>query len=341
MGGNTVPTGPKSDPRVRNQNVTPRASRRIDRSRSRRRSAIDFGGIFRTALSLAKPAAILIAIVVAILGYNALANSRLFLLNRVIVSDAAAPLQADVEQMIRRTVGQSRLMEVDLCALRQKIEAMPRVKAASVSRVLPDGIFVRIVERQPAILVRRDSEALMWLDEDAVEMGEFSEVKLRGSKPGDAPEIPPIAQGFAESPRSQSAMAEDRERIAIYKQIEREFSEEPNPLWSLIDQIDLTFIKDINVRLAHPPVLIHIGSTDFRKRFERALQVLQAVKRGDSELPSRFRVQDVDRLIQNANNISFIDAARGDRIVVNIATPGALKTVRQESVPDKVPKKKK
>lgn len=336
-------TGPKNDIRVRNQNVTPRASRRIDRSRSRHRSAIDLRSIFRTALAFAKPAAVLVTIVVAILGYNALANSRLFVLNRVIVSDAAPQLQTEVEQLIRRNVGQSRLMEVDLAALRQKIEAMPRVRGASVSRVLPDGIFVRVIERQPAILVRRDSEALVWLDEDAVEMGEFSDVKLPGSssKPGDASEIPPIAKGFAEGSRTQSAIAEDRERIAIYKQIERDFSEEPNPLWSLIDQIDLTFTRDINVRLAHPPVLVHIGSTDFRKRFERALLVLQAVKRGDSELPTRFRVQDIDRLIQNASNISFIDAARGDRIVVNIATPGATKTVRQESIPNKTPKKKK
>lgn len=336
-------TGPKNEPRVRNQSVTPRASRRIDRSRSRHRSSIDLRGIFRTALAFAKPVGILITIVCAVLGYNALANSKLFLLNRVVVSDAGPALQAEVEQVIRRTVGQSRLMEVDLSALRQKIEAMPRVKAASVSRVLPDGIVVRVVERQPAILVRRDSEALTWLDEDAIEMGEFSEVKLPGSAstPGESSEIPPIAKGFTEGARSQSAIAEDRERITIYKQIEREFKEEPNPLWSLIDQIDLTFTRDINVRLAHPPVLIHIGSTDFRKRFERALQVLQAVKHGDSELPTRFRVQDIDRLIQNANNISFIDAARGDRIVVNIASPGVTKTVRQDSVPDKTPKKKK
>jgi len=269
--------------------------------------------------------------VLVILGYNALAGSKLFLLHRVTISDAGTALQADIEQMIRRTVGQTKLMDVDISALRQKIEAMPRVRGASVARVLPDGIFVRVVERQPAVLVRREAEALVWLDEDAVEVGEFSDVKLHGasSKPGTASEVPPIAKGFAEGNRSQSSIAEDRERIVIYKQIEREFSEGPNPLWNLIDQIDLTFTKDVNMRLAHPPVLIHIGSTDFRKRFERALQVLQAVKQGDSELPSRFRVQDIDRLIQNANNISFIDAARGDRIVVNIATPGA-KAVRQE-----------
>jgi POTRA domain-containing FtsQ-type protein len=327
---------PKNEPRVRNQRVVPRASRRIDRTRSRGRSSIDVRRIFRTAAAFAGPAAVLIAVVLVVIGYNALASSRLFLLRRVTVSDAGSALQADIEQMIRRGVGQTRLMEVDLSALRQKIETMPRVRGASVARVLPDGIFVRVVERQAAVLVRRDSEGLVWLDEDAVEMGEFSEVKPPNStsKPGDASEIPPIAKGFAEGNRSQAAIAEDRERITIYKQIEREFSEGSNPLWTLIDQIDLTFTKDINVRLAHPPVLIHIGSTDFRKRFERALQVLQAVKQGDAELPNRFRVQDVDRLIQNANNISFIDAARGDRIVVNIATPGAQKTVRQE------PKKK-
>lgn len=335
--------GPKSDSRVRNQNVVPRASRRIDRSRSHRRKTIDFGNIFKTAAAFAKPAALIVLLAAAVLGYNVLANSPLFQLHHITVSDAGQALQTDIEQMIRRTVGQTGLMEVDLGALRQKIEAKPRVRAASVARVLPDGIFVRVVERQPAVLVRRESEALVWLDEDAVEMGEFSEVAVPGSssKPGEAPEIPPIAKGFAEGTRSQSAIAEDRERIAIYKQIEHEFSEEPNPLWSLIDQIDLTFTKDVNVRLAHPPVLVHIGSTDFRKRFERALQVLQAVKQGDSELPSRFRVQDIDRLIQNANNISFIDAARGDRIVVNIATPGAQKTVRQDPKPDKSPKKKK
>ena len=323
---------PKNDPKVRNQQVAPRASRRIDRTRSRTRRSIDLRKIFRTAASFAAPAAVLIAIVLAVLGYNALAGSRLFLLHRVIVSDAGLQLQSDIEQMIRRGVAQTRLMDVDLSALRQKIEAMPRVRGASVARVLPDGIFVRVIERQPAVLVRRESEGLVWLDEDAVEMGEFSEVKPpnQSSKTGEASEIPPIAKGFAEGNRSQAAIAEDKERIGIYKQIEREFSEGSNSLWNLIDQIDLTFTKDINVRLAHPSVLIHIGSTDFRKRFERALQVLQAVKQGDSELPNRFRVQDVDRLIQNANNISFIDAARGDRIVVNIATPGAQKSVQQE-----------
>jgi hypothetical protein len=297
--------------------------------------------VFENAAAFARPAALLAGLILVVLGYNALAHSRLFLLQRVTISDAEPALRTDIEQMIRRIVGQTRLMEIDLSALRQKVEAIPRVRGASVARVLPDGIFVRVVERQPIVLVRRDSEALVWLDEDAVEIGEFSEVKASPSRSDAAPVIPPIARGFAEGNRSQGALAEDRQRIAIYRQIEQEFSEGPTPIWSLIDQIDLTFTKDINMRLAHPPVQIHIGSTDFRKRFQKALQVLQAVRQRDSEALSRFRIQDIDRLIQNADNISFIDAASGDRIVVNIATPGAQKAVRQDSIPDKSPKVKK
>ncbi len=321
----------KDEPKVRNQNVTPRSSRRLDRTRSRRRGGIDLGKIIGAAAGFARPAAALVGLVLVIVGYNTLAGSKLFVLHRVTISDAGPALQADIEQMIRRNVGETRLMDVDLSSLRLKIEAIPRVRGATVGRVLPDGIFVRVVERQPAVLVRRETEAMVWLDEDAVEVGEFSDVRLPGSaaRGAAASEVPPIAKGFAEGSRSQSAIAEDRERIAIYKRIEQEFSEGPNPLWSLIDQIDLTFTKSVNMRLAHPPVLVHIGSTDFRKRFERALQVLQAVRQRDSQSLSRFRVQDIDRLIQNADNISFIDAASGDRIVVNIATPGA-KVVRQE-----------
>jgi hypothetical protein len=334
-----VAVAQRSEPRVRAQVVTPRSSRRVSKTHSRQKSAINIGKFFESAVAFIKPAAILIAIVLMIVGYNALASSRLFELRHVTVSDASPDLRAEVEQTVRRAVGQSKLLDVDLATLKQKVEALSLARSASVARVLPDGIFVRVVERKPTVLVRRESGALVWLDEDAVETGEFS-TRLANAKSGEAQDIPPIVKGFAESNRSQAAVAEDHERVAIYKQIEREFSEEPNPIWSLIDQIDLTFTKDVNLRLAHPSVMIHIGSADFRKRFERALQILQSIRQGDAELPTRFRVQDVERLIQNKDNIQFIDVARPDRIVVNIATPGADKAVRQEIKPNQPPKKK-
>jgi hypothetical protein len=323
-----VAVAQKSEPRARVQVVTPRTSRKINNTRSRKSKAgsVNIGKAFKSAARLARPAALLAVVVLMVVGYKALANSRLFEVRAVEVINASPAVSHDVEQVVRRAVGQTKLLNVDLNSVRQKVEQLPRVSRATVSRVLPDSIHVRVEERRPTVLVRRDSGALVWFDSEAVEMGEFSEIKV-----GDNQEIPPIAKGFSEDARSQAAVSENRERITLYKQIEREFSEAPNPVWSLVDEIDLTFIKDVNLRIANPAVTVHIGSKDFRNRFETALQILGAIQRGDGELLSRFRVQDVERLIENADHINFIDAARPDRIVLNFATPGTQKAVKQEA----------
>lgn len=334
----------KSDSRVRAQVVTPRASRRINQVRPRKQSAFDIGKVFHSAAGLVKPAVLVIAIAILIIGYNVMANSRLFDLHNVMVSDASPALQADVEQVVRRAVGTTKLLDIDLAVVKQKVETIPLVRSATVARVLPDGVFVRVVERRPAVLVRRmtgpQEGKLIWLDDDAVEIGEFSSIHL-STPAGEAPQIPPIARGFAEGNRSQAAINEDRERIALYKKLEKDFSEGANPLWNLLDEIEMTSTKDVNLNLAHPPVMIHVGSEDFRRRFERALTILQAIQQGDTELLNRFRMQDVERVIQNASNIKFIDATRSERIVVNFATPGAEKpSVPQETKPKPAPKKK-
>jgi hypothetical protein len=329
---------------VRAQVVTPRASRRLNQARARKQGAFDIGKFFQTAAGFIKPAVVVIAIALLIVGYNAMANSRLFDLHNVTVSDASPALQTEVEQLVRRIVGTTKLLDVDLAAIKQKVETIPIVRSASVARVLPDGIFVRVIERRPAVLVRRmtgpQEGKLIWLDDDAVEIGEFSSLHL-STPAGETPQIPPIARGFAEGNRSQVAITEDRERIALYKKLEKDFSEGSKPLWNLLDEIELPSTKDVNLSLAHPPVMIHVGSEDFRRRFEWALTILQAIKQGDAELLTRYRMQDVERVIQNADSIKFLDATRPERVVVNFATPGAEKpSAKQDTKPKPVPKKK-
>ena len=111
---------------------------------------------------------------------------------------------------------------------------------------------------------------------------------------------------------------------------------------TLLDEIDLRDVKDVNLSLARPHVLIHIGSTDFRKRFEMALTIMQAARSGDAEALRRMRTpeQKIEQLMQNANNFSFIDTARSDRIVVNFASPGVDKApVKQETKPTQATKR--
>ena len=279
--------------------------------------------MLKKARLFARPAAALAAVVLLVVTYNTVAGSPLFELRRVEVNDIAPSLRSEVEQAARRAVGSSKLLDIDLQSVRQRIESIPRVREARVARALPDALSIDVVERRPAVLVRRKSQAIVWLDEDGVELGEISDIKPEGEAT-----IPPIARGFTEGARTPATQAEDRERIALYKQIESEFKAEPEPVWNLIDEIDLTTTRYVNMRLATPPVTVVVGSKDFRNRFETAVKVIGAIRRGDSELLGRFRIQDPERLINNADNIDFIDTSRSDRIVLNFS--GKDRSVRQE-----------
>ena len=67
----------------------------------------------------------------------------------------------------------------------------------------------------------------MWLDEDAIEMGEFSDVKVESENRRRAMRYRRSPKALQKAIARRRAIAEDRERIAVYKQMEREFDEGP------------------------------------------------------------------------------------------------------------------
>jgi hypothetical protein len=184
--------------------------------------------------------------------------------------------------------------------------------------VLPDGLYIHTLEREPAVLVRRQSQSMVWLDQDAVEVGEL-DVKHES-------DVPPILKGFAEGNRSPAAISEDQERIALFKKIERDFKQ-ADKLWDLIDEIDLSLPRRVNLRLKSLPVTIVLGGEDFRNRFETALKVLGAAEEGNSGLLSRFGVRDPEQMIRNRTRIAYMDTSRPDRIVYNFSSPPDEKTL--------------
>lgn len=298
--------------------MIPRTSRRVDRLRRRSRT-IDLRRLVAVAGGFAKPGAVVAVLLLGVVGYNSLAGSRLFALGEVEVLGASESLKPEVEDAVRRAVARSGLLDLDLTALKRKVEAVPRVRTAWVARVLPNRIRVLLEERQPLVPVRRDSASVVWLDAEGVELGEIT-----GFKAAER-DIPPVAKGFSEDAQSPGDQAANRERIEIYKQLRSELSEGSEPKWGLLDQIDLEHVPHVNLQLARPPVMIRVGSRDFRNRLETALKVLDAIKRGDSELLRRYKLDDPDRLIENAGRIYVVNVARPDRIAIEFSAPAAEK----------------
>ncbi|PYP84716.1 MAG: hypothetical protein DMF61_19030 [Blastocatellia bacterium AA13] len=312
------------DSKKRSQVVTPR-KRRPKAGASRRSGAMNANYFFASPALLMKIGGVLALILIAFIGYRWLVGSGTFSLHRVRVTGASAGLTAEIEQTVRKASAQTSVADLDLTSLRQKVEALPKVQAASVRRALPDELRIDVTERQPAVLVRRENGNLAWLDSEGIELGDLNSMKIGGSAT-----LPPVARGFSEGARSPAAGADDRDRIAIYKQIEKEFGQDPGAVLDMVDEIDLTYTKDVNLRIAGTAVMVHVGSRDFRNRFETGLAVLDAARRGNEDLLRRYKVPDAASVIKNSDRINYIEAARSDRVVLSFSSPGAEKKDKQD-----------
>ena len=73
----------------------------------------------------------------------------------------------DIEKIVSRQTEKSGVWNADLVTIREDIEKITQVKSAVVSRVLPDGLRVNLIEREPRAVVRLERGDL-WADDGAV-----------------------------------------------------------------------------------------------------------------------------------------------------------------------------
>ncbi len=64
------------------------------------------------------------------------------------------------------------ILGVDLAAAKARLEALPWIRSAEVERLLPDTLFVRLVERRPLALWQRQGKLSLVADDGAVLDGE-------------------------------------------------------------------------------------------------------------------------------------------------------------------------
>jgi hypothetical protein len=241
------------------------------------------------------------AILAPIAAVAVIARSEAFALRRVDVVGAKRTSAEKIEQIVRQA-GAVGIFSADLDEIRKSVESERYVRTAAVVRVLPDTILVRIEEREPAIVARLASGRLVWVDREAHVLDEFR--AERGTT------VPPPLSGFEDADKSERATAENRDRIAAYEKIHEALT--PDDLWDRIDEVDLRFIKDASVQLADNSIVVRLGEGEYHPRLTRALVLLDAARRGDTETLARYRVPDVGTLLASADSINQIDMTRAN-----------------------------
>ncbi len=237
-----------------------------------------------------------LAIVIGLLvfaGYRAAATASFFQVRTVEVQGTSRVSANEVQVLVRRDVEKSGVWKADLAGVTAHLERLPWVRSAVVSRVLPDGIRVRISERVPRAVVRTVSGRFRWVDEDAVFLGEML--------PTD--QIPSFFLRGLNEDDAAAMRGENRERVQKFMELQRDWNSAG--LSERVSEVNLNDIHDVRAQLAgdNSQIEIRLGSQDQGSRLKKALEVL-----------------DGQRQTSHGGLISYIDISQGRRAIVGLVT---------------------
>ena len=245
-------------------------------------------GYVPTALRIATIAIVCLLVVVV---YRAAAAASFFQIKKVETKGASRASVDEIQAAVRHDVADTGVWRADLQAISQHLEHLPWVRSAIVTRVLPDGIRVRITERQPRAVVRTSSGRFIWVDDDAVYLGEMAATD----------QMPAFfLRGWNED---EGGQAENRQRVAKFLELQRDW--EGQGLAERVSEVNLQDLRDVRVQLAgdDSQIEVRLGSQEQGVRLQKALTVL-----------------DAQRQTARGPLISYIDLSQGKRAIVGLTT---------------------
>jgi cell division protein FtsQ len=143
------------------------------------------------------------------------------------------------------------VFRVDLQEIRKRVEELQWVSHATVERVLPDQIIIKVVEREPIGLARINGEIYQFDSDGKI----FDPDPVRDSSF-------PILDGLR-----VDSDKDNLPKVLTYKKILEDLG--PNSL----SQIRINASGEVTVVSSSDPFLVNLGTTDFRNRWIKYLQL--------------------------------------------------------------------
>lgn len=169
-----------------------------------------------------------------------------------------------VRQAARVPLGEP-LARTDTDAIRARVEALPQVASADVTKTWPDGVLVRVVEREAVAVVEIDGR-LRGMDETGVVFREFNRA------PAGLPRIRIAPDTGGE------AMAEGARVVGVL----------PPTIARTVDYVELRTVDQISLRLRDGRTVVW-GSAESSEDKARVLEVLleRPAREYDVTVPGR------------------------------------------------------
>ena len=175
------------------------------------------------------------------------------------------------------------ILTVDLAAYRDLLHSSGWIDTATLRRLLPSTLEVRVVERVPAAAARFGSR--LYLIDKA---GEVIDQLGPGYSGGGLPIVDGLSAGaegaaIDESTRDDPDVAAATRRFTLVSDVLRSFAADPDVL-ALVSQIRVTDPYDAVVMLSDAPTLVHLGHENVAARLRRYLELAPALRERVAEV---------------------------------------------------------
>jgi cell division septal protein FtsQ len=224
----------------------------------------------------------------AYLGYRTAASAAFFKVKAVDVAGTSKASRDEIRAAVLR-LSNAGVWQSDLEVIARELKELPWVRDAVVTRVLPDGLRVRVTEREPRVIARTGGGRLVWVDDDAVQLG--------AATPGDEDFF---VRGLEEGGGEQGRRG-NRARVEAALALKSDWDKAG--LSKRVSEIDLSDLEDVRVHLAGDDAGIQVvlGGQDYVKRFRNAL----------AKLDEKGRVQ-------NGQCVSYINMTTGRSAILGL-----------------------
>ena len=221
--------------------------------------------LHRTLVALALAAS------VAPLAYAA-RHADALAIETIAVSGHARMSQGELLGLLAPLRGES-LLDANLDGARDALLGSGWIREATLRRVFPSTVEVRVVERSPVALARF-GERLYLMDADGYLIDQFgpryAEIDL------------PIVDGLPVPAETDDGVVRGL-RTTLAARVVAELAANP-ALAARVSQIEVTNPHDAVVLLSGDPALIHLGETAFAERLRAYIDVAQAIRHGVSSV---------------------------------------------------------
>jgi cell division septal protein FtsQ len=197
------------------------------------------------------------------IGYRTVTASDFFHVAKVDVRGSDRSSKPDIERIVNIQTERSGVWNADLPDIRAKIEKLPFVRSAAVSRVLPNGIRVVVFEHVPQAIVRTNGGDYL--------VNEEGNILARAEKA--EPDLPFVMMGWDET-KSEKAGKDNLERLKTYKKMLAEWQQ--FDLASRVRFVDLSDLREPRAVTEDSglAVSIELGKDDFGEHLKRGINAI-------------------------------------------------------------------